>query len=322
MRQTRITRPLATLEAVVTEWLPSYVLGGKRTTQQAMKIERRSQRWPGATACWAVPLGGDMKLVDLTRPLDAADMDRLPPFMKGRHGVIVPEIEFHHPAGKGADAVCAVFGCTREDLPDGEGWGAESLHFNSHIGTHVDAPLHYGSKCEGKPARTISDIALDELFVDGFVLDLRDKAAPGEAIAVDVLKTAIQENGAEITRGAAVMLRTGQERFEVSDAGFYAYPGMSREGTLYLASTGAKILGTDALGWDRPFPVIRRTFQETKDRSTIWDGHFAGRDKEVFIVQQMYGLEQLPPHGFKVGFFPMRLVKCSAAPARVVAFLP
>jgi hypothetical protein len=30
---------------------------------------------------------------------------------------------------------------------------------------------------------------------------------------------------------------------------------MTREGTLFFANTGAKILCTDALGWDRPFPA-------------------------------------------------------------------
>jgi hypothetical protein len=44
-------------------------------------------------------------------------------------------------------------------------------------------------------------------------------------------------------------------------------------------------LGTDALGWDRPFGVMGRAFRETGDRGEIRDGHFAGRDREVFIVQ-------------------------------------
>lgn len=52
------------------------------------------------------------------------------------------------------------------------------------MGTHVDAPLHYGSMCEGKPARTISDISLDELYVDGLVLDVRGKVKGGEGISL------------------------------------------------------------------------------------------------------------------------------------------
>ena len=97
---------------------------------------------------------------------------------------------------------------------------------------------------------------------------------------------------------------------------------MTREGTLLLAERGAKVLGTDALGWDRPIKVMKDKFQQTRDPADIWDGHLAGRDTEIFIVQQLVNLAALPPAGFKVGFFPLRLARCSAAPARVVAFVP
>jgi hypothetical protein len=52
---------------------------------------------------------------------------------------------------------------------------------------------------------------------------------------------------------------------------------------------------------------MRKAFQETGDATQIWDGHFAGREREVFIVQQLTNLKSLPAHGFKVGFFPMKL---------------
>lgn len=263
-----------------------------------------------------------MPLVDLTRPLDPRDIEKMPPERRANARTMVPEIEYVRPKFEGVTVMCETFGCQPHDLPNGEGWGAERLHINTHLGTHVDAPLHYGSMCEGKPARTITDISLDELYADGLVLDLRGRCKGGEGIEIEALKAAIADNGGEITPGCALMLRTGQEEFPIGTDGFFNYPGMTREGTLFLASTGAKILCTDGLGWDRPFPVIRRVFKETGDRSQIWDGHFAGRDAEVFIVQQIHNLKALPKHGFKVGFFPLPLAQCSASPARVVAFLP
>jgi kynurenine formamidase len=66
---------------------------------------------------------------------------------------------------------------------------------------------------------------------------------------------------------------------------------------------------------------MRRRFKETGDKSEIWDGHFAGRDAEVFIIQQCHNLKALPTHGFKVGFFPLSLARCSASPCRAVAFV-
>lgn len=262
-----------------------------------------------------------MQLIDLTRPLDSEDINKLPEARRASASVMVPQVDYVRPTHEGVEAMCGHFGCAPEDLPDGEGWGAERLTINSHLGTHVDAPLHYGSTCEGKPARTIGDIPIEELFVDGMVLDLRETAKPGEGISVDALRAALEANPGKPTPGCAIMIRTGQEAYEFGEQDYFNYPGMTREGTLFLASSGAKILGTDALGWDRPFPVMKKAFKETGDKSQIWDGHFAGRDAEVFIIQQMYNLQSLPTHGFKVGFFPLRIARLSAAPARVVAFL-
>lgn len=263
-----------------------------------------------------------MRLVDLTRTLDSADLERLPEAVRPSSSVLVPQVEYTNPKGRGAEVMSQLFGCETHDLPDGEGWGEERVTINSHIGTHVDAPLHYGSTCEGRPARTIEAIGLDELFCDGLVLDLRGLVEPGEGISVDALDAALAANGGAVTEGCAVMLRTGMEAFSLADLGLFNYPGMTSEGTLHLAGLGAKVLGTDALGWDRPFAVMRRAFRDTGDASQIWDGHFAGRDREVFIVQQLANLAALPPNGFKVGFFPVKLARCSAAPARVVAFVP
>ncbi|MBS29301.1 MAG: hypothetical protein CL566_10340 [Alphaproteobacteria bacterium] len=107
----------------------------------------------------------------------------------------------------------------------------------------------------------------------------------------------------------------------MKDDEFWTYPGMTRDGTVFLTGQGARVLGTDAVGWDRPFPVMKQAFEETGDKSEIWDGHFAVREKEAFIVQQLDNLAALPPTGYMVAFFPIRLVGTSAAPARVVAFL-
>ena len=262
-----------------------------------------------------------MKLVDLTRKLDPEDRHRLPEAFKGWGTNIIPRIQPIRPGHEGADMMCQIFGCEKHDLPEGEGWGDEQMQLSTHLGTHVDAPLHYGSTCEGKPARTITDIDLNELYVEAMVLDVREDAVQGEGISIDALKSALDKNGAAVPKDGAIIIRTGQEAFDVCDEGFFSYPGMTREGTLFLADLGAKILGTDALGWDRPFPVMRRAFKKTGNSAEIWDGHFAGRDKEVFIIQQLAHLDQVPASGFKVGFFPLRLAGCSASPARVIAFI-
>jgi kynurenine formamidase len=263
-----------------------------------------------------------MTLIDLTRTLDPADRERLPEQLRHLASVVAPAVAYAHPAGEGREQFAAAMHCSVEDLPDGEGWGAELLtDFNSHLGTHVDAPLHYGSTCEGRPARTITDIALDELWCEALVLDMRGRCEPDAPITVQALESALADNGAPVPSGGAVLLRTGQERYGLSDPEFFRYPGMSRESTLFLAGLGAKVLGTDAAGWDLSFSAMAAKFRESGDNSVLWDGHRAGREREVFIVQQLANLAALPPSGFQVAFFPIKIARASAAPARVVAFV-
>ena len=66
---------------------------------------------------------------------------------------------------------------------------------------------------------------------------------------------------------------------------------------------------------------MAQKFRETGDKSVLWDGHKAIVEREAFIVQQLCNLGALPSSGFMVGFFPIKLARCSAAPARVVAFV-
>jgi kynurenine formamidase len=262
-----------------------------------------------------------MRLVDLTRTLDPADRDLVPAAAATRAKLHAPKVRYLSPMAEGRDAFCDALCCSPSDLPDGEGWGEEVLDdMSTHCGTHVDAPLHSGSTCQGSPSRTIDQIDVQELFCPGMVLDVRPWARRGEAIEVVALQRAIAATGQTIVAGSAVLIRTGQEGLKMGDEHYFNYPGMSREGTLLLTEHGATVLGTDAVGWDRPFAVMTREFK--RSGAPLWDGHKAVREKEAFIVQKLSNLGALPLAGFHVGFFPLKLARASAAPARVVAFLP
>lgn len=265
-----------------------------------------------------------MRLIDLTTTLDPANRDLMPPHLQGMAGIIAPKIKYLAPdSDEGRDRMCSFFGCNHADLLDGEGWGAEVLgEMSSHCGTHVDAPLHSGSTSEGRLSRTVDAIDLNELFCPGMVLDVREWVSPSQAISIDALQRAIRATGREIQKGDAVLIRTGQERYTMADELFFMYPGMSREGTLFLSGQGATVLGTDAMAWDRPFKAMALAWRESGDNRHLWDGHKAVREKEAFIIQQLHNLAALPLSGFQVGFFPLKLKAASAAPARVVAFLP
>ena len=260
------------------------------------------------------------RLIDLTRPLAPVDEEKFPEPLKPLLRIIAPQVEFVDNKA-GAKVMQHLFGCDEKDLPDGEGWAEEMITMSSHLGTHVDAPLHYGSTCGGTAARTVDQIDLSDLYLDGVVLDLTSLKGSGRGIEVKDLETALDAIEYSIKEGDAVLVRTDHDKFALDDIARYNYPGMTAASARWLSEQGAKVGGTDALGWDRPFPVMIEQFKRTGDSREIWDAHFAHRDREFYVVQQLVNLDSLPSKGFKVGFFPIKLVGASAAPARVVAFL-
>ena len=261
-----------------------------------------------------------MQLIDLTRPLESVPIESFPEILRPLHRIISPEVEFvGH--GAGAEIMGELFGCQAEDLPAGEGWAEENISISSHLGTHVDAPWHYGSTSAGKRAKTVDEIALADLYLDGCVLDLTARKGSGAAISVDDLKRALDVIEYTIKQGDAVLLRTDHDKFALTDPIRYLYPGLVRESALYLMESGARVGGTDATGFDRPFPMMIADWKRTGDKRFIWDAHYACREHEFYVVQQLANLDRLPAKGFKVGFFPLKLVGASAAPARAVAFV-
>ena len=260
------------------------------------------------------------ELVDLSRALAPVDESTFPPLLKPLLRIIAPEVEYLDNEA-GAEIMMEFFACSKEDLPEGEGWAEENLKLSSHLGTHVDAPLHYGSTCAGAPSKTIDQIDLKDLYLDTVVLDFSEKKGTGSAITVEDLKRALDAIEYEIRERDAVLIRTDHDKYAINDPVKYNYPGLVKESASWLADQGALVGGTDALGWDRPFMVMLMEFKATGDRSKIWDAHFAHRDKEFYVVQQLANLDKLPASGFKTAFFPINIVGASAAPARAVAFL-
>ncbi len=265
-----------------------------------------------------------MKLVDLSRPLEQIPIEQFPEQLRPLYRIICPQIEYvNH--NHGAAIMCEIFGCEPHDLPEGEGWTEENLSISTHLGTHVDAPWHWGSNtgdgAEQTRAITVDEIPLEELYLDGVVLDLSHLKGTGAGISVGDLEQALDKIGYRIKVGDAVLIRTDHDKFGLTEAIRYNYPGLTAASASYLAECGAIVGGTDALGWDRPFHIMVAAYKGSMDRSLIWDAHYAMRRYRFYVVQQLTNLDQLPPFGFKVSFFPLKIKGASAAPARVVAFV-
>ena len=95
----------------------------------------------------------------------------------------------HHEAARKS---AADFNFLPSGYPDGMALAHERVTLSAHGGTHVDAPLHYGPTCEGKPSKTIEEVPLEWCYGPGVCLDFSHKK-PAEFITrediVEALKT-------------------------------------------------------------------------------------------------------------------------------------
>jgi kynurenine formamidase len=96
---------------------------------------------------------------------------------------------------------------------------------------------------------------------------------------------------------------------------------MGYDATMYLLERGVRLTGTDGWSWDAPFVHTKKRYDETGNAALIWEGHKAGRDIGYCHLEKLHNLEVLPPVGFTVACFPMKIRAASAGRTRAVAIL-
>lgn len=218
----------------------------------------------------------------------------------------------------GAAEIEGLLGVSRSLLRDGEGWTRETLHLGTHNATHVDAPWHYNSTVEGRRAETIDELPLEWFFGPGVVVDFSGRS-DGEVITAADMEAAIAQAGHSLATGDIVLVRTDRDAFYGQPDYIARGPGVSAEATRWLYDHGVRVMGIDAWGWDRPLHLQAADALREGRPGIFWEAHQA--DLRYAQIERLVGLAALPPTGFTVACFPLRVAGASAAPARVVAIL-
>ena len=210
-------------------------------------------------------------------------------------------------------------GITLEDIQDRGNALEEFTYLNTHTGTHFDAPWHYTPLVDGKKAMTIDEVPLDWCFGDGVKLDLRIKRA-GEDISVRDLERAVSSIGYRIKPMDIVLLWTGASSYYGQEGCELKNPGVTREGTNWLADQGVKVVGIDSFCWDRPPMMMLKEIKEGI-KGKYMQGHRAAGERGMCILEWLTNIDLLPPFGFQISAFPVKIEKASASWVRVVAHI-
>jgi kynurenine formamidase len=249
-----------------------------------------------------------MPLVDLSAPIRPDPEDYPEPLRT--------EITYSDHAA-GAAAIESLFGVSPELLREGEGWAVDTFtRLGTHNSTHVDAPWHYNSTIGGERAQTIDELPLDWFFAPGIVVDATDRA-DGEVLSAADLAERIAREPVERD---IVLVHTGRDEFIDQPDYIARGPGVSAEATRWLFDRGVRVMGIDAWGWDEPLHMQAARAKHSGESGVFWAAHQC--DLPYSQIERLVNLGSLPPEGFQVACFPLRLVGGSAAPARVVAIVP
>lgn len=252
-----------------------------------------------------------MKVIDLSKPVE---FNRGDPFFM--------QVKVKHKPYWMAKVLVRLLGLPFKLFPkDFVGWADDTItKLGVHATTHIDAPWHYGPVSGGAPAQTIEQIPLERCIGPGVVLDMTHKADDDPITPAD-MEAALVKTGAMLDASTIVLIRTGRDRFMGTKAYWQTGTGMSAAATEWLLDRGVTIMGIDQWGWDLPFRAQIAKSRATGDNTIFWEAHRVGQRRPYWHMEQLTNLGALPPHGFEVAVFPLKIVGASAAPARVVALL-
>jgi len=162
----------------------------------------------------------------------------------------------------------------------------------SNTGTYIDAPFHRFE--EGKD---LSEIDLEGLAnLDGVVIRVDQNI---KSITAELFK------GYDV-KGKAVLVYTNWSRHWGSDDYFENDPFLTEDAAIYLKEQGVKLVGIDCHNIDDTSGKKRPV-------------HTVLLHNEIFIVEHMTNLSQLPEDGFKFYAVPVKIKGMGTFPIRAFA---
>lgn len=197
-------------------------------------------------------------------------------------------------------------------------WAHNNFTMGEHIGTHIDAPIHW---ITGRDGKDVSEISPDRLTGPAVVLDFvaESEQDPDFLIGLEHVKAWEEQHGA-LPKNGWVLFRTGwdqysddQEKFvNIDETGSHT-PGFTVELAQWLAEeTEISGIGVETVGIDAGNAA-------TQDPVFPMHHYLLGNDK--YGVTSLQNLAQLPPTGAAIVISPLPIVGGTGSPCRIFAFV-
>jgi kynurenine formamidase len=171
------------------------------------------------------------------------------------------------------------------------------MSFQTSIGTYLDSPY-----VRFRERRDIGELRIEELVLPGCVIDLRHVGA-GEAAGVEDLRA--NTSGDLGIAGRAVLCRFGWDRHWGAEE-YFSYPFLGRDALQWLIDEGARLVGVDTINID-------------DNRDPERPAHSWLLAKDIFVVENLRGLDGLSGEPFRFFAVPIRARRAASMPIRAFA---
>ena len=209
------------------------------------------------------------RIVDLTYIIEPTPSDAERKFVVHKH-----------------DALEEVPGTVR---PEGEWYIMSDVELMSHVGTHIEAPLH----CL-KNGMDLSQIPLEKLVGDAVILDLRE-ACSYTGVSLEQVKKATDDAGG-ITKKDIVFCMMGETDY------------FSTDSIRWLVDSGMKLMGVDSGGVEIPHSVSHAN-----------ENHLVLFRAEIPLIERLANLDKISRSRVRIYALPIPVIGLDAFPLRVIA---
>lgn len=184
---------------------------------------------------------------------------------------------------------------SRNIYEEGTEFQIGKIEMVANTGTYIDCPFHryeYGKDFAALPA---------ELFTD--IEGIKVNVPYQQQKAIDASYFTNLE-----LKGRAVLVHTGWSEHWRTDTYFENHPYLSEDAAIFLRDQGVRLVGIDSHNIDDTAKKSRPV-------------HSTLLAQEIFIIEHLCNLDQLPSNGFSFTALPPRIKGLGTFPVRAIAII-
>jgi arylformamidase len=174
---------------------------------------------------------------------------------------------------------------------------SEMVFTSTHLGTHIDAPVHFSSG-----GGSVEQIPLTKTVILDNTKVLKIIKNDNEDIGVNEIKKY------NVEKNNTVLIYTGWSSNKLKDKYFKKNPGLSKMAAEYLSDLEINLVGIDSPSID---PAFDKEFSSHKVFSS----------KSIPIIENLINLDKIKKDNFVFIALPLKLKNCSGSPVRAVAII-